>query len=176
MSNDTAGQAREGLLDSVKGRAKEVAGAVTGKDDLVEEGQLQQAAASDRKAALADEAVAEGKRDEATARLREESREAAELEGAARAGAEREQSRVERAREAEHAAAAQAARRQEAAGSEAAQQRADDLAERRLREAEALAADADATEQETAAEQRRLERQAAAADQQAAQLRDRTQK
>ena len=38
MSNDkAASEAREGLLDSVAGKAKEVAGAVTGKDGLVEE-------------------------------------------------------------------------------------------------------------------------------------------
>ena len=54
-ANDKAADTREGLFDSVKGRAKEVAGALSGKDDLVEEGQLQQAAARNRKAALADE-------------------------------------------------------------------------------------------------------------------------
>ena len=176
MSNDKAAQAREGLLDSVTGKAKEVAGAVTGKDHLVEEGQLQQAAARDRKAALADEAVAEAKRDEATADLRDAGREAAELKGAARAQSEREKARVERQREGEHAQAGAEADRQEIAGRQAAEQRADELAERRLREAEAIATDADATEQEAAAEKRRLERQAAAADQQAAQLRAQTQK
>ena len=36
MSNDKASEAREGLLDNLAGRAKEVAGAVSGKDDLVE--------------------------------------------------------------------------------------------------------------------------------------------
>ena len=48
MSNDRSAEAREGLLDSVAGKAKEVAGAVTGKDDLVQEGQLQQAGARRR--------------------------------------------------------------------------------------------------------------------------------
>ena len=42
MSNEKAAQAREGLVDSLAGKAKEVAGAVSGKDHLVEEGQLQQ--------------------------------------------------------------------------------------------------------------------------------------
>ena len=83
MSNDKAAQAREGLLDSVKGKAKEVAGAVSGKDHLVEEGQLQQAAARDRKVALADEAVADAKAEEATQAMREAGREAAEAKGAA---------------------------------------------------------------------------------------------
>ena len=44
-SNDKAAEARAGLLGSIAGKAKEVAGAMTGKDDLVEEGQLQQAEA-----------------------------------------------------------------------------------------------------------------------------------
>ncbi|HSO65700.1 MAG TPA: hypothetical protein VLQ78_11415, partial [Ornithinibacter sp.] len=78
MSTDKAAQAREGFLDSIKGKAKEMAGAVSGKDDLVQEGQLQQAAASNRKAALADEAVADAKAEEATQEMREASREAAQ--------------------------------------------------------------------------------------------------
>ena len=57
--NDKAAEAREGMFDSIAGKAKEVAGAVTGKDELVEEGQLQQAEASTRKEALADEAIAD---------------------------------------------------------------------------------------------------------------------
>jgi uncharacterized protein YjbJ (UPF0337 family) len=175
MSNDKAGQARKGLLDSVQGKAKEVAGAVTGRGDLVEEGQLQQAAASDRRAALADDAVADAKRQEATAEMRQAGREAAELQGAARARAELEESAVQRQREREHAVAAGEAHRQQVAGREAAEERADALAESRLRDAEAIAADADATERQAAADKRRLERQAAAADQQAAQLRAQTQ-
>ena len=38
---NTSGQARKGLLDWVKGKLKEVAGAVTGNDTLTEQGQLQ---------------------------------------------------------------------------------------------------------------------------------------
>jgi uncharacterized protein YjbJ (UPF0337 family) len=78
MSNDKASEAREGLLDSVTGKAKEVAGAVSGKDDLVEEGQLQQAEARNRKAAVADEAVADAKRAEADQESAAAAREAAE--------------------------------------------------------------------------------------------------
>ena len=37
-----ADQARKGLIDSVKGKAKEIAGAVTGNDSLTAEGQLEQ--------------------------------------------------------------------------------------------------------------------------------------
>jgi uncharacterized protein YjbJ (UPF0337 family) len=176
MSNDKAAQARQGLLDSVKGKAKEVAGAVSGNDDLVEEGQLEQAAARDRKSALADEAIADAKRDEATQDMREASRQAAEEKGKARAEAEREKSSVQRQREAEHAVADSEARTQETADRQAAEQQADELAESRLREAAAIMADADTTEQAATAEKRRLERQAAADDRQAAQLRAQTQK
>ena len=34
MTDDKAGEARKGLIDSVKGKAKEVAGALTGNDSL----------------------------------------------------------------------------------------------------------------------------------------------
>ena len=79
MSNDKkAAEARKGLLASIKGKAKEVVGAVSGRDDLVEEGQLQQAAAHHRKAALADEVVADARREEAAQELRDASRKAAE--------------------------------------------------------------------------------------------------
>ena len=176
MTNDRAAQARQGLLDAVKGRAKEVAGAVSGNDELVEEGQLQQAAAGDRKAALADEAVADAGAQEAIRELRQAGREAAEVQGATRADAQRDEARVEQQRLAEHGAAAAEALQQETAARRAAEQRADELAETRLREAEAIAAHADSTEREAAAQKRRLESQAAVADQQAAQLRARTQK
>ena len=78
MTNDKASQAREGMLDNVAGKAKEFAGAVTGNDGLVEEGQLQQAEASKRKGALADEAVADAKRAEASREIRETDAEAAQ--------------------------------------------------------------------------------------------------
>ena len=39
---DKSGQARKGLIDSVKGKAKEVVGAMTGNDSLTAEGQLEQ--------------------------------------------------------------------------------------------------------------------------------------
>jgi uncharacterized protein YjbJ (UPF0337 family) len=56
---DTSGQARKGLVDSVKGKAKEVVGAFTGNDSLTAEGQLDQIQAQQRKQANAIEAVAE---------------------------------------------------------------------------------------------------------------------
>src|SRR5918997_7010310 len=101
MSNDRAAEAREGLLDSVAGKAKEVAGAVSGKDDLVEEGQLQQAEARKRKAAVAEEAIAEAKGEEAVEEVRETSQEAAQQKNAARTQAQREESEIERQRQSE---------------------------------------------------------------------------
>ena len=46
-----ADEARKGLIDSVKGKAKEIAGAVTGNDSLTSEGQLEQTQAKERKEA-----------------------------------------------------------------------------------------------------------------------------
>lgn len=72
MSNDDkAHQAREGLLDSVKGKAKEVAGAVIGNDSLTKEGQLEQAQARERKEANITEAVADAEIDETREELTE---------------------------------------------------------------------------------------------------------
>lgn len=175
MSNDDkASEAREGLFDSVAGKAKEVAGALSGKDELVEEGQLQQAESRNRKAAVADEAVADAKQEEAAQTLGETSREAADQKETAHARAEREEALVERQRANEHAVAAHDAVEQEVAGREAAGRRADELAESRLRDAEAIAADATSTEQKARAEKLHLEREAAHADHQAALLRAQT--
>lgn len=57
--HDKADQARKGLIDSVKGKAKEFVGAVTGNDSLTAEGQLEQTQAQERKAANSVEAVAD---------------------------------------------------------------------------------------------------------------------
>ena len=51
--HDKAGQARKGLIDTIKGRAKEIVGAVTGNDSLTAEGQLDQVQAQQRKEANA---------------------------------------------------------------------------------------------------------------------------
>ena len=56
--HDKADQARKGLIDSVKGKVKEVAGAVTGNDSLTAEGQLEQTQARERKEANSVEAIA----------------------------------------------------------------------------------------------------------------------
>ena len=60
-------EARRGLKDSITGKAKEVAGAVLGKDRLLAEGQLQQEEAADRREAAARKALAEQERKKANA-------------------------------------------------------------------------------------------------------------
>src|SRR5881628_792852 len=55
--HDKSDEARKGLIDSVKGRAKEVAGAVLGNDSLTAEGQLEQTQARERKEANTIQAV-----------------------------------------------------------------------------------------------------------------------
>ncbi|MCW2606891.1 MAG: ral stress protein CsbD, partial [Frankiales bacterium] len=72
----TADEARQGLLASVTGKVKEVAGAVTGNDALAAEGQLQQAEVSARKDAATNEAVAKVEAEQAAAALTETRREA----------------------------------------------------------------------------------------------------
>ena len=64
---DKSGQARKGLIDSVKGKAKEVVGAMTGNDSLTAEGQLEQTQAKERKEANSVEAVADAEADQARA-------------------------------------------------------------------------------------------------------------
>lgn len=75
--NNTSGQARKGLFDSVKGKAKEIVGAVTGNDSLTAEGQLEQSQAQERKEANTVEAVADAETNQADKELVQ-----AKLEGA----------------------------------------------------------------------------------------------
>lgn len=65
--HNKADEARKGLIDSVKGKAKEIAGAVTGNDSLTAEGQLEQTQAQERKAANSVEAVADAEAEQAKA-------------------------------------------------------------------------------------------------------------
>ncbi len=56
---EKAGEARKAMVDSVKGKAKEIAGAVTGNDSLTAEGQLEQTEAKERRDAAKAEAQAD---------------------------------------------------------------------------------------------------------------------
>jgi len=176
MSNDRASQAREGLVDGIAGKAKEFVGAVTDKDDLVQEGQLQQEESRNRKEAVAEEAIADAKREEATDSYRKVTHEAADLKDEARAEADREKSEADRQRAKERQAAEREAALNEAAGKEAAEERADDLAASRLDEADKAEAEAEVTEMRADAESIRLEQEAAADEQHAAQLRAQSEK
>ena len=66
-----ADEARKGLIDSVKGKAKEIVGAVTGNDSLTAEGQLEQTQAKERKEANSVEAVADAEAAQAHAEAAE---------------------------------------------------------------------------------------------------------
>ncbi|HYJ54255.1 MAG TPA: CsbD family protein [Mycobacterium sp.] len=66
-AHDKADQARKGLIASVKGKAKELVGAVTGNDSLTTEGQLEQTQARERKDANSVEAVADAEAEQASA-------------------------------------------------------------------------------------------------------------
>ncbi|MEZ0359191.1 CsbD family protein [Mycobacterium sp. ENV421] len=57
----------KGVVEDVKGKAKEAVGAVTGSDDLTEEGKAQQDKAEAQRDAAAKEAEAEKARGEAKA-------------------------------------------------------------------------------------------------------------
>jgi len=75
MSSNNSGpeEAIKGVVEGVKGKAKEVAGAVTGRDDLFREGQAQQDKAEAQRNAAKKEAEAEGARAAAkTAEKRQE--------------------------------------------------------------------------------------------------------
>lgn len=176
MTTNSAADAREGLLDTVKGKTKEVAGALIGNDALVEEGQIQQAEADRRTQAVADEAIAGAERREAGQELREANAEVHRDEVAAAAEADRKKRAAEQQRAAQHALAEGDADRQEAAGLEQAEELGDRVAEARFKEAEDLSADAAATEQRAAAEAVRLQHEADVADKQADQLRIQTEK
>lgn len=100
-----ADQARKGLIDTVKGKAKEVAGAVTGNDSLTAEGQLEQVHAKQRKEANAVEAVADAESAEARAEAAAATTEAA----AQRREVQAETAAVENAAKADQAARKQSA-------------------------------------------------------------------
>jgi uncharacterized protein YjbJ (UPF0337 family) len=67
MVDDKSGPAEgiKGVVEDVKGKAKEATGAVTGQDDLTREGQAQQDKAQAQREAAEKEAAAEKARGEA---------------------------------------------------------------------------------------------------------------
>src|SRR5436305_8419998 len=109
MSEDKAGQARKGLIDSVKGKVKEVVGAVIGNDSLTAEGQLEQTQAQERKEANTIEAVADAEAQQARAEQTEAKVEGAQHRVAVNARAEAAEGSVEAQAAAQKRGAAQAA-------------------------------------------------------------------
>jgi uncharacterized protein YjbJ (UPF0337 family) len=103
--HDKADQARKGLIDSVKGKAKEVVGAVTGNNSLTAEGQLEQVQAQERKAANSVEAVADAEAEQARA----EAAEARKASLQERVAVESQTAAVERAAQAQSEAQKRAA-------------------------------------------------------------------
>jgi uncharacterized protein YjbJ (UPF0337 family) len=73
MSDESGPKAGlEGIVEDVKGKAKEVAGRVTGRDELEDEGQAQQDKARAKRDVAEHEAKAEAKRAEASEREAEQ--------------------------------------------------------------------------------------------------------
>jgi uncharacterized protein YjbJ (UPF0337 family) len=85
--HNKADEARKGLIDSVKGKAKEIVGAVTGNDSMTAEGQLEQTQANERKEANSVEAVADAEAAEAHTELNEARVEGAQERAAVNANA-----------------------------------------------------------------------------------------
>jgi uncharacterized protein YjbJ (UPF0337 family) len=128
---DKAGQARKGLIDSVKGKAKEVVGAMTGNDSLTAEGQLEQTQARDRMDANSVEAVADAEVEQARVEATE-----ARVEGAQERTAVNDQTRAAEFNVRNDQAAQKRAAEQDAEGdAERAKMRAELDAQREVQQA-----------------------------------------
>lgn len=146
--HDKADEARKGLIDSVKGKAKEIAGAMTGNDSLTAEGQLEQTQARERKDANSIQAVADAEAEQARAQAAEARLEGAEERIAVDARTASVESSIVTQQAAQKAAAEQAAQQE----SQRAATQAEVDAQREVQRAEAQervevrAAASDATE------------------------------
>ena len=131
--HEKAEQARKDVIDSIKGKAKEIIGAVTGNDSLTAEGQLEQTQAQQRKEANSVEAVADAEAAQARAE-----RTGARVDGAhERIAVNAETAAVQnsvREQQSAHKRAAEQAARQDAARAET---RADLDAQREVERAKA---------------------------------------
>lgn len=104
-SDGSAQEARHGLLGKLSGKAKEVAGAVTGNDSLTAEGRLQQAEVDKRQDAATAEAVADAQRTEAARKISEKAQVAARQKQVAAAQADADKARAEQDKASEQARA-----------------------------------------------------------------------
>jgi uncharacterized protein YjbJ (UPF0337 family) len=107
-----ADQARKGLVDSVKGKAKEVVGALTGNDSLTAEGQLEQTQAHARKEANSVEAVADAEAEQARGQAAEARIEGARERSAVNAETAVTEQAIQTQKKAQQVAADQSARQQ----------------------------------------------------------------
>lgn len=108
--HEKADEARKGLIDSVKGKAKEIVGAVTGNDSLTAEGQLEQAEARARREANTIEAVADAEAEGATDLLSSARHQAAGARGVVQSGTDAAEQAAQQQQVAHVQEAAQAAR------------------------------------------------------------------
>jgi uncharacterized protein YjbJ (UPF0337 family) len=171
MSSDRAEEARKGLFDTVAGKAKEVAGALSGNDELATEGQLQQAGAQERKEANSREALADMDVKQATDELHERTDDLAEGQRQAHAAAAQREQAIAQAGAAAKADAEANAQRQQEVDSRRAEDEADVIARGSAADAARLDAEALNTERHARLLQDDLDNQAAHAEHQAAQLR-----
>jgi uncharacterized protein YjbJ (UPF0337 family) len=109
---DKSGQARKSLIDSVKGKAKEVVGALTKSDSLTAEGQLEQTEAKARREANRAETVADAEAEKARAEVAEAQREGTKARTAVNAETRAAETTVRNDQAAQKRAAEQAAQRE----------------------------------------------------------------
>src|SRR5690242_6005992 len=129
--HEKADEARKGLVGSIKGKAKEVVGAVIKNDELTASGQVELEEARKRKEAGRLESVADAETAEAEAQLAEAKWEGAEKRAAVSEEARAQQDAIrqdqaQQKHQAEEAGAQDAARGQ--AGAELAARRREELA------------------------------------------------
>lgn len=158
MSGDDARSARQNLLDTAVGKAKEVTGALLGNDSLTREGKLRQAEARANDEADTTDAVAEVRGERAAEEITDAQRRARDQRQAAaqRSGEAEQAAEAERRRE--HERAEQVADSQERSGAAAVAQQARtriDAANTDARTEESAAGrqETDAARQRQAAEQ-----------------------
>jgi uncharacterized protein YjbJ (UPF0337 family) len=170
-SEITSDEAREGLFDSVAGKAKELAGALTGKADLIREGQLQQADARARREANTQEAIADAHAERAAEELREGKHRAGEERRAAAADFKDSEQVAVQIAAAERANAESGAHKQERVGRARASADATQDVRETVAEARSIRAEADAVERDVQRERERLVGDADAEERRVAELR-----
>ncbi len=172
MSDDSSSQqARKGLFDAAKGKAKEVVGALTSNDSLTTEGQLQTAQAHEHREAKATELAAEAQAEEAGENLAEVKNTADAQRAAAQQSARDSEDAIRQDQQAQRVAAEQKKDRTvaaEVAGAEV-EARAGQI--EAMADGQSDAADATADELNAMSEHRREVSDAEAARSQADQIR-----